>query len=165
MGRPGFGRAGGIFALGELIRGHRRALEADLIRFGLRLRWLGRRPDFVVSDLLALVHALARDETSALWRSLNPKRPPAHERLMYDAVNLSLMQVANFRQAHGDKKAKFEPLYVYFGGPWETEEAPQIVPAGGFVVMTPEEAERWRAEHKASLKPAPTPPKELTAGN
>ena len=69
MGRGVPGGAGGIRALVELIDEHGLALETDLIRSGLRLRWLGSEA-LTWRDLLALVAHTRPD--SALAASLGP---------------------------------------------------------------------------------------------
>lgn len=81
-------RIGGIAGLLELADDPKvgPALEADLIRSGLRLRWVGRK-DFTWRDLKVFVAETPRE--SALFRALQPKLYP------WDNTNMLLADVVD----------------------------------------------------------------------
>lgn len=92
-------RRGGILGLLTLCEQHTEAVEADLIRLGLRLRWLGT-PDFDWCDLRAIIrHA---DPSSALVREMQPDaaRWGVVEQLLAEAVDtLHWLQWAKTKDA------------------------------------------------------------------
>ncbi len=150
MDRVAARHLGGIQQLRGLISEHSLPFEADLIRAGVRLRWVGDGTGrCTIRDLWALANAFAGDERSALHRSLTSGRLPAEQRLAADQVNATLLLEHTMRTAWSDKRQpKWEPLYRYPGSPFSTSsrKVKPIDPAarlGGYRRMGREEAIRW----------------------
>ena len=145
--RPGV--AGGIRQLHELIGEHSTAIEADLIRLGLRLRWVGDGTGrLTVRDLWALVSTLAGDETSALFRSRHRDAVPVADKVRIDTLNALMLLDHHLRQIGGDKSAKkFTPLRGYPGSPFEPERPSELfspsAALGKYRRMTRAETVAW----------------------
>lgn len=146
---PGGGDfSGGIRQLRELISEHPHAIEADLIRAGVRLRWLGDGTDrFTIRDLSALVRAAATDRSSTLFRALsNDDGLNNLERLAIDQLNAVLLLRHTLVQVNSQKKIpKFEPLRDYAGSPWrpQVESIDFAGSLGGWRRMSPQQAWEW----------------------
>lgn len=142
--------AGGIGQLRSLIAEHSLALEADLIRMGMRLRWVGDgTARLTLRDLWALVQSFIRDETSALFRVHAPDGyiPLAHQ-LASDQVNATMLLNHNLRRAFGDKKTgKWKPLRTYPGSPFDPPEKTKLLDPGaslgGYRRMSRAETVEW----------------------
>lgn len=86
-------------------------MEADLIRAGVRLRWVGDGTGrLTMRDTWALVNTFLRDEASALVRSLNPGLVPESTRLAVDQLNAMWLLNHNLRIVNGDKSARSEEV-------------------------------------------------------
>lgn len=123
-------------------------MEADLIRCGVRLRWIGDGTGrLTMRDLWALVNTFLRDEASALARSLNPGLVPESHKLAVDQLNALWLLNHNLRTVNGDKRAgKFKPLRSYPGSPFEQDQSEKFKPGdamGGYRRMSPAVAIEW----------------------
>lgn len=111
----------------------------------MRLRWVGDRTGRLTArDLILFVAAATEDDTTMLWRALNPGDLPLATRLAIDQANVAWLQAVQVARL-GGAKVKFEPLYAV--GPW-AELGPQKVDVldGQYVEMTEGECLAWLAE-------------------
>lgn len=79
---------------------------------------------------------------------MHPDRIPLELRLQMDQVNLAYLHSINFRRSKGDKRAKFSPLYVYPGGPWEEATTKRDLLNFQYRLMPLDEAKAWIAAKK-----------------
>lgn len=160
MVRPRRGRHGGIRQLRDLIEEHSWAVEADLIRVGLRLRWVGDGTGrLTIRDLWALVNSLIGDETSALFRARSGSSRA--ERIAIDTLNALWMLNHNLRRAAGDKTArKFEPLRSYPGSPFDPPPRAPLLDVGaqlgGYKAGSRADITAW-LQRRGLPTPQPTP--------
>ena len=90
----------------RVLREHPDEVEYELIRLGLRLRWLGS-PLLTLRDLILIVSLAPRD--SPLLRALNPDTGwDLHAHLL--AVIFDSLNAANWQRAGGKQSTKPKPL-------------------------------------------------------
>lgn len=98
--------SGGIDGLLDLIDKHGKALEADLICAGLRLRNVGS-PDFTWRDLLVFVQESSQD--SALFRKMYPEQYQWDNQNMLLAGILDAMNIQIWMQTKDGKYGRNKP--------------------------------------------------------
>lgn len=103
MGRYEPGKIRGVL---RILREHPDEVEYELIRLGLRLRWLGS-PLLSFRDLILIVSLASRD--SPLVRVLNPDTGwDLHAHLL--AVIFDSLNAANWQRAGGKQSSRPKPL-------------------------------------------------------